>query len=139
MPRVCQTITVAAAGTPVCAATGTTSAVAKGTQSRWVKNPMVQALHGESVAFGYLLAAPAGIVPAHGTSGQLLGEIPPGSSTGPGVPFSMPVSEVPYDLHGLWVDASHSGDAFVLSYDSSAWLSGIPSRASSATPTWRGR
>jgi hypothetical protein len=116
MPRVCKTITVATAGTPVNLATGTTSAPQKGGTPQWAKNVLVQALHGSSAAFGYLLTAEAGTVPSHSTSGQLVAEIPPASSTGPGTPV-FEYSDVGRDLNTVWVDASHSGDAFAASWD----------------------
>lgn len=117
MPRVYQTVTVSAAGTPVCLGNGLTTAVGKGTQPQWVKRLKIQALHGSSAAYGYALTAPTGTVPAHGTSGQLMGEIPPASSTGPGNPALFEDTDIPFDLNTVWVDASHSGDSFVAGYD----------------------
>lgn len=117
MPRIYQTIAVAAAGTPVCLGTGTTSAAQAGGQATWVKKLKIQALHGTGVQYGYALTAPAGTVPAHGTSGQLMGEIPPAASTGPGLPFDETMTDIPRDLNTLWIDASHSADTFVASYD----------------------
>lgn len=118
MARIYQTVTVAAAGTPVCLGNGLTTAPAAGLTPQWVKRLKIQGLHGASAAFGYALTAPTGTVPAHGTSGQLMGEIPPGSSTSPGnPPFDESTTDVPRDLNTLWVDASHSGDSFVASYD----------------------
>lgn len=116
MARTCITVTVSAAGTPVNLATNATSANPKGSAPIWVKKLRVQALVGSSTAYGYLLTAPQGTTPAHGTSGQLLEQIAPATTTVPGIP-TQELEDSGTDLNTLWVDASHSGDTFVASWE----------------------
>lgn len=111
-PRYNKIYTVAA-GTPIQLATVTTPA----------NRVFIQMLTGGSGS-GYVMDVSsyvAGTTPAHTTSGELVAQLCPATSTAPGCSYSDTAGSAPgsgaIDISKLWIDGSNSGDTLVVSYD----------------------
>jgi len=71
-----------------------------------------------SAGIGYVLSSNTGAMPSKSNDNDIVVEIVPGTSSGPGIPFkwTAPGGGNLEDMGSFWVDGSNNGDKIGVSY-----------------------